>query len=133
MYFFQHDSYTAVLPSYGCPPPNRNTYISIHRVTSEPIEDELVENEPVADEMVVEDELVEGEKAERNLVKAGAAEVEDKKENAVLSWSEQVGETKGFWGPDNQERAQLAQFVTKGTWDRLVEDDEESFSFSFDL
>lgn len=53
-------------------------------------------------------------------------------ENAVFSWPEQDAETNGFWGPDNQERAQLAQFIGQGTWDRLDEVDEPT-SFSFDL
>lgn len=55
----------------------------------------------------------------------------EEEENAVLSWPEQGAETNGFWGPDNKEREQLANFVAKGTWDRLDEIDEP-LSFSFD-
>lgn len=59
----------------------------------------------------------------------------DGKKNVVFSWPEQAAESNGFWGPDNQERAQLAQFVAKGTWDRLdtVDAVDLSLSFSFEL
>lgn len=59
----------------------------------------------------------------------------DGNDSVVLSWPEQAADSNGFWGPDNQERAQLAQFVAKGTWDRLDEVDDAalSLSFSFEL
>lgn len=80
---------------------------------------------------------------------------------ASVMWPELEGETGGLWGPDDEERLVLqldnknfdaldvqaglwdadfdgreglAEALLNGNWDRLMEiDDDESFSFSFEL
>lgn len=53
---------------------------------------------------------------------------------ASLVWPKQKAETTGFWGPDTEEREQLANLVAKDNWDRFFELDlDMEGSFSYDL
>lgn len=49
-----------------------------------------------------------------------------------LVWPEQRAETKGLWDPDQGEKDQVAQLLAGGKWDELIAIDEDSaLSFSF--